>query len=167
MTTARKQYANRIKLKSDLSFTGDKGVTKQADLKESDINLLFKRFEKTGTLPSMIAKEGKYGDFSEVPDYQEAVEIVITAREQFDNLDAHVRNRFDNDPAKFLEFATNEKNLDEMEKLGLLNDEGKAKVAATRAIQDKQNADKINAQEADKEKALIERVKQAIAAGNS
>lgn len=120
---ARLQYDNRPVLKSDLSFEGDKGVTKQADLKDCDINAMFKRFERTGQLPDMIVKEGRYGDFSDVPDYQQACDIVRHADEQFAMLDVTIRNRFENDPAKFLAFATDEKNYDEMEKMGLLKPE--------------------------------------------
>ncbi|QXP08124.1 MAG: internal scaffolding protein [Arizlama microvirus] len=123
VTIARAQYDVRNAFASDLSFEGDKGVTKQSDLKESDINTIFRKFEKTGLLPQMIVKEGRYGDFSAVPDYQEALQIIKTADEQFINLDVDIRNRFANDPAKFLEFATDLKNLDEMEKMGLLKPE--------------------------------------------
>jgi len=123
MITARTQYDERPVLKSDLSFVGDKGVTKQSDLKDADINAIFKRFERTGQLPTMITKEPRYGDFSAVPDYQEAVSIVRTAEEQFLNLDVTIRNRFENDPAKFLGFATDPANIDELEKMGLLKPE--------------------------------------------
>lgn len=158
-TIARSQYAVRPTLASDLSFEGDKGVTKQSDLKDCDINLIMKRFEKTGTLPNLIAKNGHYGDFSNVPDYQEAVQIVAHANEQFLNLDAHVRNRFDNDPAKFLAFATDPKNEDEMYKMGLMNEEAKnlrkSKLQASIAAQ--AEADRLK-KEAD-EQALIARIK--------
>lgn len=123
MTTARHQYSDRPTFASDLSFVGDKGVTKQSDAKDCDINAIFKRFERSGQLPDMILKNGRYGDFSAVPDYQEACQIVQTAREQFDSLDVNIRNRFENDPSKFLEFATDEKNYDEMERMGLLKPE--------------------------------------------
>lgn len=123
MITARSQYDERPVLASDLSFEGDKGVTKQSDLKDTDINAIMKRFERTGQLPDMIAHTPRYGDFSEVPSYQEALEIVNLANDQFSNLDANVRNRFDNDPAKFLGFATDPKNMDELEKMGLLKPE--------------------------------------------
>lgn len=122
-TIARSQYDERKPMTSDLSFEGDQGVTKQADLKDTDINAIFKRYERTGQLPNMIVREPRYGDFSNVPDYQEAMQIVKHADEQFQSLDVTVRNRFANDPVKFLEFVQDEKNLDEMEKMGLLKPE--------------------------------------------
>jgi len=98
----------------------DKSLTRQSEKAESDINNILKRYEKTGLLPEMIKDNPVYGDFCDVPSYMDAVEIVSKAQEQFDNLDAQVRARFWNDPAKFLEFCTNDANREEMGRLGLL-----------------------------------------------
>lgn len=163
MITARSQYDERKALASDISFEGDKGLTKQSDARDCDINLLFKRFERTGQLPDVIARNGSYGDFSEVPDYQEACNIVMRANDQFNMLDAHVRNRFDNDPAKFLAFATDPQNMEEMSKMGLLNEEGKAKLKAERDAKNVAETSKFNAEKAQKdaayEAALIAKIK--------
>lgn len=164
MIIARSQYDERKPFASDISFEGDKGVTKQADAKDCDINAIFKRFERTGQLPDLIVRDGRYGDFTAVPDYQEACNIVNLAKEQFDALDVSIRNKFENDPAKFLAFATDEKNVDELEKMGLLKPEVvAARAAARKAADDKAIAD-ANAQ-ADKPDALfIKKVKAAMAA---
>jgi len=153
MTNARAQYDERPILASDLSFEGDKGVTKQSDLKDSDINAIFARFERTGQLPNMIAKDGRYGDFSAVPDYQEACQIVKHAEDQFMALDVTIRNKFENEPAKFLKFATDPANADELEKMGLMKPEAvaarqaarAAKNAEIKAAADKAAAEKIKA----------------------
>lgn len=86
---------------------------------ECDINVILKRFEKTGVLPEMIKSQPHYGDFSSVPDFQAAQNIVAHANEQFAALDAHIRKRFGNDPAEFLAFASDPSNQDEMIRLGL------------------------------------------------
>lgn len=165
MITARSQYDERLPMDSDISFKGDKGVTKIADAKDCDINELFRRFEKTGQLPNLIARNGRYGDFSAVPDYQEACNIVNHANEQFAALDVSIRNRFENNPAKFLEFATNDKNIDELEKMGLLKPEvvearKQARIAASAQLA---AADKAKAELAEKD--LIAKVKAAIQQG--
>lgn len=123
MITARHEYMDRPFLLSDLSCEGDKGVTKQSDLKDCNINAIFERYERTGQLPGLIVKDGRYGDFSSVPEYQEALNIVKFAEEQFDALDVTIRNRFENNPAKFLAFVSDEKNKGEMAKMGLLSKE--------------------------------------------
>ncbi|QXP08414.1 MAG: internal scaffolding protein [Arizlama microvirus] len=109
-------WENRIKV----GLKNDKpGKTQQSGKEECDINNILKRYEKTGILPDMIKTDPRYGDFSSCPEYQEALNIVELANTQFNALDAHARRRFDNDPAKFLEFAENPANLGEMVKLGL------------------------------------------------
>lgn len=123
MIIARTEYMDRPKLASDISFEGDKGVTKQSDAKDCDINAIFKRYERCGQLPDMILQDGRYGDFSDVPTYQEACEIVNHAQEQFASLDVTIRNRFANDPAAFLDFVQNPANVDELERMGLLKPE--------------------------------------------
>lgn len=102
----------------DCQAAGD-GMTKQHHIAECDINNIMKRFEKTGELPGMIKENPMYGDFSDVKTFQESLDIVNLAQEQFAALSAKVRARFDNDPAKFLEYATDPKNAEDMVSLGL------------------------------------------------
>lgn len=102
-----------------LSCAKDKGLTKQSHKDECDINKITRAYEKTGILPELIRENPRYGDFSEVPDYQDALNVVLHAEAQFGALDAHIRARFANDPAQFLEFATNPDNLEELTRLGL------------------------------------------------
>lgn len=97
----------------------DPGLTKQADKDSCDVNKILERFERTGMLPDMIRSDARYGDFSTVPTYQEACDIVLKAQEQFEALSAHVRDRFSNDPARMLEFCSDPRNAEEMVKLGL------------------------------------------------
>lgn len=95
-----------------------KTLTKQDDLAMSDINNIMKKYRATGLLPQLV-REPFYGDFTNIPDYQESLNIVIRGQEAFAKLPSDLRTRFDNDPAKFLAFASDPKNLDEMVKLGL------------------------------------------------
>lgn len=111
-------YENRIKSVIDCS-EGEPSQTQQHAKDECDINVIMKRYETKGILPDLIKENPQYGDFSEVPDYQEACAIVQKAELQFAGLDAGLRRKFDNDPVKFLEFATNRDNLREMVQLGL------------------------------------------------
>lgn len=159
MIIARSQYDERLVMASDLSFEGDKGVTKQSDLKDCDINAIMKRYERSGVLPDLILKNGSYGDFSDAPTLQEAFEITRHAEEQWSLIDAHIRNRFDNDPVKFAAFANDEKNYDEMAKMGLLKPEVvAARKAAEEAAAVKEGAERAAAK-ALAEKELIAKIK--------
>jgi len=102
-----------------LEFDRKLGRTKQSMKDECDINQIMKKFEKTGILPDMIKTNPQYGDFSEPIEYRDSLEIVRHASEQFSNLSAKVRARFNNDPEAFLDFATNPANAEEMVTLGL------------------------------------------------
>lgn len=104
----------------------DKSLAKQSEKDSSDVNNILKRYEKTGVLPDLIREDGHYGDYSDVLTYQESLAVVSHAQEQFAALDAHVRLRFNNDPAEFLAFATDPKNAKEMRDLGLLKAEAPA-----------------------------------------
>lgn len=92
--------------------------TQQQFLESSDINRIVRRAQKTGVLPQMKGSP-IYGDFSDVPSFQEAQNLLIIANEQFAGLTAVTRARFNNDPAEFLQFATDPKNADKMVEFGL------------------------------------------------
>lgn len=67
----------------------------------------------------MIKQNPQYGDFSNVEEYQTSLNIVIRANDQFNALSSELRDRFQNDPSKFLEFCDNPQNSEELVKLGL------------------------------------------------
>lgn len=85
---------------------------------ECDINNILRQFNITGELPNHPISP-KYGDFSGISDYKTALDRVIAADEEFMNLPATLRARFDNEPANLIEFLNDENNRAEAEKLGL------------------------------------------------
>jgi len=96
--------------------------TQQSFRDECDINTILKRFNVTGQLPAGSVQP-QYGDFSGITDYQSALNAVMAAQDSFLQLPAKVRAKFDNDPALFVDWASNEANRDEMKALGLLREE--------------------------------------------
>lgn len=107
----------------------DKSLAQQHELEETDINVIVKRFGVTGMLPQRTLPP-LFGDFTDVVDFREAQTKIREAQEAFDALPAEVRFRFGNDPAEFVEFATDEANIDELRKLGLAKAVEAAKVEA-------------------------------------
>jgi phage internal scaffolding protein len=101
-----------------VNHTGDESKVQKSFQDETDIKNILEKYGRTGILPIM-KNEAIYGDFSEVPDYMEAQNIIKQADEQFSLLSSDLRKRFENDPAKFLEFCTNPSNMEEMIELGL------------------------------------------------
>lgn len=96
-------------------------LTKQNHKTECDINHLLKRYQKTGLIDHVNKHQGNYSDISDVPTYQEAINIIHAASASFSSLPSSMRKQFDNDPAKFLEFVHNPDNLEAMYEMGLAN----------------------------------------------
>lgn len=110
--------------------TGSESHVQQHLKDQCDINTIMAKYRRTGTLPNLIKQNPVYGDFSNVPDYQEALHIVHKAEEQFAGLPAHLRERFGNNPSAFLAFTGDPANREEMATLGLLK-EGAVKPKGT------------------------------------
>lgn len=100
-------------------------LARQEFKEECDINNLMARYAATGYLPQPFKSPpvARYEDFASAPDFLEAQLLVLEARDQFMGLPVRVRDRFQNDPMRFLEFVHDEKNRDEARKLGLLKEE--------------------------------------------
>jgi len=86
---------------------------------ETDINNIMAKYQRTGVFQHVTPMAAEYGDFSDVPDYKSAMERIMAADELFMELPAKVRERFGNDPANFIEFATNPENIEDLRKWGL------------------------------------------------
>lgn len=102
---------------SDLECA-DASLTQQQFKDDVDINVLLERYKVTGQLPQGV-RLPSYGDFNGVSDYRSAMEAIRKATDSFMEMPASLRARFDNDPQKFLEFVSDEKNRDEIIALGL------------------------------------------------
>lgn len=96
----------------------DPSLTNQSQAVDADINVIVKRFGITGQFPEG-ARLPSYQDFEGIFDFRTAQEAVITARQRFMALPPEVRSRFGNDPAAFVDFASDPKNLPAMREMGL------------------------------------------------
>ncbi|WNK14065.1 MAG: internal scaffolding protein [Microvirus sp.] len=103
----------RIQIKFD-----DPSLTQQQFKDEVNINNIVKRYKTTGELPEM--RKPIYGDASDVPDYQTALNTVNESRELFETLPAEIRGRFMNDPGTLLNWLNNPNNTAEAINLGLI-----------------------------------------------
>ncbi len=108
--------------RSAQTFDRTKGRTKQADAQQTDINLIVEHHRETGDLKHISSELAMYGDFSNVPDYQTALNQTIAAQRMFMMLPPAIRSRVENDPVKFVEFIEEPANAAEAITLGLLED---------------------------------------------
>lgn len=97
----------------------DESLTAQEYAEDADINVIAQRFGLFGELPTGV-RAPVYGDFSGVDDYQSALNAIMAAQEAFMELPGDVRARFENDPARFVDFCSDERNREEASKLGLV-----------------------------------------------
>lgn len=99
---------------------GDVSLTRQEMASECDINNIMKRYERTGILDHVARYQGRYEDVSDAADYMTALGIVADVHQAFLSLPASIRERFNNDPGEFLDFAQNPDNRPAMMEMGLL-----------------------------------------------
>lgn len=88
-----------------VNYSGATNMTKASEAEACDINNIMKRYEATGYLPQEDGRQPIYGDFSTMETYHEAMGIVANANQLFYALPAEIRARFQNDPAKLLDFV--------------------------------------------------------------
>lgn len=93
--------------------------TKQQFKDQCDINNIMKKYLQSGELTHIARSQGVYADVSEITDYEQSLNKIAKANEAFMTLPAKVRERFANNPAKFLEFMQDPNNYKEGVELGL------------------------------------------------
>lgn len=98
----------------------EESLAVQSDEEESNINTIVLRFGISGELPNDL-RMPQSGDFTGLPDFHAAMNMVRQAQEEFLRVPADVRARFANDPAKLMAFIDDSANYDEALKLGLVN----------------------------------------------
>lgn len=93
-------------------------MTIQSGKDEADINVLVRRFGLAGIVTG-IQRPPALEEFTDIFDFQSAMNLINQADRSFKAMSAETRSRFNNDPARFVAFCSDEKNLDEMRKMGL------------------------------------------------
>ena len=88
------------------SINTEPSMTQQQFKQDCDVNYIMDKFLKTGTITHVKAQPGKYLDLVEMPDYNESHLTIARANSAFAELDARVRQEFDNDPAKFIAYRS-------------------------------------------------------------
>lgn len=101
--------------------TTEDNLTQQQHKEECDINTIVRNFGLTGQLPTAVYLP-TFDDFTEVQDFQSALHTIQRAEASFMAMPSNVRERFQNNAQKFLEFTSDSRNADELRALGLFKD---------------------------------------------
>jgi hypothetical protein len=96
----------------------DEVITEQHHKKEVDINNIVKRHGVDLIAEAAAMSALKFDDVTG-NDFQEAMFKIAKAKESFDKIPADIREKFNYDAAKFLDWAQNPANRTEMVQLGL------------------------------------------------
>lgn len=99
-------------------------MTRQSEMESCDLHNILRQFSQQGfdQLVRDNAARGQYVDLPDDLDYQASLNLVMAAQNSFATLPSQVRERFHNDPAKFLEFVSNPNNAEELIRLGIAED---------------------------------------------
>ena len=93
-------------------------MTRQSHKAECDINNIVAKYRKDGVVKHLAKHGGMYEDVTGA-DFREWMNKLVNAQAMFDELPSHIRNKFGNDPAAFLDYVQNPDNLEEMREIGL------------------------------------------------
>ena len=109
-------YGDRTR--SGFETTGE-SLTQQSHAQAADVRNIIKQYDKTGLIANVNKGIAQYGDYSEINEYAEALNMVREANESFAEIPSHIRQQFGNNAGAFFEFATNPKNSEKMIEMGL------------------------------------------------
>lgn len=93
--------------------------TEQHHKERCDVNKIVSKYVRTGIIDHIKDRSGIYGDISGVEDFRGCLQKVQNVTNHFMSLPAEIRDKFSNNPAKFLDYLKDPKNYDEIVELGL------------------------------------------------
>lgn len=96
-------------------------LTKQSFREESEINNILAKYQKTGLIEHVAKHSPKYGELPDQAEFETAMNIIATANSMFEELPSSIRSRFENDAGQFLDFVSDENNIEELVTLGILD----------------------------------------------
>ena len=76
------------------------------------------KYQKSGVINHVNKHSAQYG-FASSEDLHESLNMIHTANEMFADLPSQARNKFENDPGKFLDFVQDPENESQLFELGL------------------------------------------------
>lgn len=118
MVSIQTPFFTRQKHLKVYSKSGGKVVTKQSFKEQCDINVIMASYAKRGLVAQRLGAQ--YADLPDQMDYHQALNQVMEAQRAFESLPAKLRDRFGNEPGRFLSFIGDETNRAEAEQLGLI-----------------------------------------------
>jgi len=117
---ARSAYSEKLEV--SITFEENSPFTRQEFREECDINTIMAQYMTQGELIHLNEAAPQYLDVTG-QDFREHMIFIAGANSMFNDLPSSIRSQFDNDPAEFLDFCSQEKNRPELAQMGLLSPE--------------------------------------------
>jgi phage internal scaffolding protein len=112
--TKRENGSVRIQYKTNGTCKVQKHLKDECDLEK-----MVERYKRTGQI--RVMGEAKFGEWSQLSSYHDAHNAIIATQEAFAKVPSKIRQKFDNDPQKLIDFIEDPKNLKECVELGLVD----------------------------------------------
>lgn len=113
MAKARKKVLNAFDRNRVRKKVKGKSKTEQHHAKSCNINTIMARYRKTGLIDHIKHHEPRFGDVSGA-DFQAAAILVADQVSIFEELPAHVRAFYENDPALYLTALETDEGIEEL-----------------------------------------------------
>lgn len=95
-------------------------MTEQSHKDQCDIHNILKQFQRTGIIQHINRHQPSFDNLPDTIDFQESMNIVLEAEDNFNRLPAALRAEYNNDPGTFLQALHNPANHDRFRQLGIL-----------------------------------------------
>ena len=96
-------------------------LTEQSHEKETNINEIVKKHGAVLSQGYVDISSLRFDDVSN-NDFQEMVHMLMKGKESFEKVPSVIRNKFENDPAKFMDFVHNPDSKDQLVEWGMLKE---------------------------------------------
>lgn len=98
----------------------DEPITEQHHAETMDINDLVARYTPKELNDLALNVEQNFMDLTQFDDFQATMNDVARAKTEFEKMPAKIKNKFDNNPARLIQFLGDDKNRAHAEELGLI-----------------------------------------------
>lgn len=120
MLKAKRQYVFEEHVHPVIDIDPSEDQTQQHFERETNINSIVSRYQKTGVLPTALIREVQFGEVG--PDLISSLNKIKAAKEQFQLLPAKIREEFKNDPDVFMRFLADPHNYEKAKSLGIVEE---------------------------------------------
>jgi hypothetical protein len=112
-------FSTKERKRVAINFKDDQGLTEQHHKDSCDIHNILRQQEKTGVAIHSSAFNATYGTMPTGEQFHQDMNRIARAKTLFESVPSKIRNEFDNDVAKYLDFMHQDENYEKIQEMGL------------------------------------------------